>query len=130
MKPILTRWLLLFLLSFGAARPACSQAGAPAAAPGPPPTTATAPTAATEAAPRLVVPPGAQAGPNFNVETATQAWLDTLTPAQKAKSDAYFEGGYWLLLWDFLSTGCLPEYNQQYFYTHPAEYVHLRTPTV
>ncbi|HMD32596.1 MAG TPA: M48 family metallopeptidase [Candidatus Acidoferrales bacterium] len=24
--------------------------------------------------------------------------------AQRARSDAYFEGGYWLLLWDFLST--------------------------
>ena len=25
-----------------------------------------------------------------------------LTPEQKAKSDAYFEGGYWLILWNFL----------------------------
>jgi len=25
-----------------------------------------------------------------------------MTPAQKARSDAYFEGGYWLQLWDFL----------------------------
>ncbi|WP_197076717.1 M48 family metallopeptidase [Hymenobacter terrenus] len=38
----------------------------------------------------------------FNVEAATQAYLDTLTPAQKAKSDAYFEGGYWLQLWGVL----------------------------
>ena len=98
MKHFFARCLLLFLLGFGDARPACSQVGAPApaAAPGP------APTAAAGATPWLVVPPGAQAGPNFTVETATQAWLDTLTPAQKAKSDAYFEGGYWLLLWDFL----------------------------
>jgi len=34
----------------------------------------------------------------FNVEAATRHYLDTLTPAQKAKSDAYFEGGYWLQL--------------------------------
>ncbi len=38
----------------------------------------------------------------FNVEAATRAYLDQLTPAQKARSDAYFEGGYWLQLWDFL----------------------------
>ncbi|TGE27712.1 M48 family metallopeptidase [Hymenobacter metallicola] len=35
----------------------------------------------------------------FNVEAATQHYLNTLTPAQKASSDAYFEGGYWLTLW-------------------------------
>ena len=38
----------------------------------------------------------------FNVEAATQAYLNTLTPAQKAKSDAYFVGGYWLELWGIL----------------------------
>ncbi|OGX82699.1 peptidase M48 [Hymenobacter coccineus] len=37
--------------------------------------------------------------PAFDVEAATRHYLDTLTPAQKAKSDAYFEGGYWLQLW-------------------------------
>ncbi len=42
------------------------------------------------------------AGPAFDVEAATQRYLNTLTPAQKAKSDAYFEGGYWLQLWDVL----------------------------
>ncbi|MDQ6939914.1 MAG: hypothetical protein M3119_07120, partial [Verrucomicrobiota bacterium] len=36
--------------------------------------------------------------------TATRAWLDTVPPEKKARSDAYFEGGYWLLLWDFLAT--------------------------
>jgi STE24 endopeptidase len=25
-----------------------------------------------------------------------------IPPAAKARSDAYFEGGYWLILWDFL----------------------------
>ncbi|GAA4349052.1 M48 family metallopeptidase [Hymenobacter saemangeumensis] len=42
------------------------------------------------------------AGSTFDVEAATQAYLNSLTPAQKAKSDAYFEGGYWLQLWRIL----------------------------
>src|SRR5690348_18041522 len=40
----------------------------------------------------------------FNAAPATRAWLDTMSPAARAKSDAYFEGGYWLLLWDFVVT--------------------------
>ncbi len=35
-------------------------------------------------------------------EAATQAYLSRLTPDQRARSDAYFEGGYWLMLWSFL----------------------------
>jgi STE24 endopeptidase len=38
----------------------------------------------------------------FNVEAATRAYLDRLTPEKKQRSDAYFEGGYWLQLWEFL----------------------------
>jgi STE24 endopeptidase len=38
----------------------------------------------------------------FDVEAATRAYLDTLQGAARAKSDAYFEGGYWLLLWSAL----------------------------
>jgi STE24 endopeptidase len=34
--------------------------------------------------------------------TATKAWLATVPRDQREKSDAYFEGGYWLLLWNFL----------------------------
>ncbi|HEX5717362.1 MAG TPA: M48 family metallopeptidase [Thermoanaerobaculia bacterium] len=33
---------------------------------------------------------------------ATEAYLARLSPAQREKSDSYFEGGYWLILWDFL----------------------------
>jgi STE24 endopeptidase len=33
---------------------------------------------------------------------ATQAWLATVPPVKREKSDAYFEGGYWLTLWNFL----------------------------
>src|SRR6185437_7071419 len=49
-----------------------------------------------------VVPAAAQASPHFDINAATNAWLATVPPASKAKSDAYFEGGYWLILWDFL----------------------------
>jgi STE24 endopeptidase len=62
-----------------AAQPAASQPAAAAAG-----------TAAT-----------AQAQP-FDVDKATQAYLDRLNPDQRAKSDAYFEGGYWITLWSFL----------------------------
>jgi STE24 endopeptidase len=52
--------------------------------------------------PGLIVPPGAQMSPDFDVDKATHAYMDLLTPAQRARSDAYFEGGYWLQLWGFL----------------------------
>jgi len=31
-------------------------------------------------------------------------YLAKMPPAERARSDAYFEGGYWLQLWDFLAT--------------------------
>lgn len=33
---------------------------------------------------------------------ATRAWLDTVPADKRAKSDSYFEGGYWLILWNYL----------------------------
>ncbi len=33
---------------------------------------------------------------------ATQEWLATVPKEKREKSDAYFEGGYWLILWNFL----------------------------
>jgi STE24 endopeptidase len=33
---------------------------------------------------------------------ATQAWLDSVSKDKREKSDAYFEGGYWLILWNYL----------------------------
>ena len=33
---------------------------------------------------------------------ATKAWLATVPRDRRKQSDAYFEGGYWLLLWNFL----------------------------
>jgi len=41
---------------------------------------------------------------DFDVKAATDAYLATVTGAARAKSDAYFEGGYWLILWDALAT--------------------------
>lgn len=48
------------------------------------------------------IPAPAQASDHFDVEAATQAYMALIPPSAKAQSDAYFEGGYWLLLWDFL----------------------------
>ena len=50
----------------------------------------------------VVVPPAAQPSAHFDPEAATEAYLAQIPPAAKARSDAYFEGGYWLILWDFL----------------------------
>jgi STE24 endopeptidase len=52
--------------------------------------------------PGLEVPAQAQAGPDFDAEKATAAWLDLLSPEQRRLSDEYFEGGYWLHLWETL----------------------------
>jgi STE24 endopeptidase len=45
--------------------------------------------------------------PGTDPATATRAWLDTVPPDKKAKSDAYFEGGYWLILWNFLLSAAI-----------------------
>lgn len=52
---------------------------------------------------------------HFDVQESIDSYLNQLTPEQKEKSDAYYEGGYWLLLinfvveiivaWIFLSLG-------------------------
>jgi len=48
------------------------------------------------------VPPAAQPSPNFDVDAATEAYMAMIPASARARSDAYFEGGYWLILWDFL----------------------------
>jgi STE24 endopeptidase len=48
------------------------------------------------------VPEAARPSSHFDVDAATDAYLATIPPAARARSDAYFEGGYWLQLWDFL----------------------------
>ncbi len=55
----------------------------------------------------MSTPPSASqtpSGPAFDVNAAVDTYLAKMPPAQRARSDAYFEGGYWLLLWDFLFT--------------------------
>jgi STE24 endopeptidase len=50
----------------------------------------------------IVIPPAAQPSPHFDATAATEAYLAQIPPEAKVRSDAYFEGGYWLILWDFL----------------------------
>ena len=38
----------------------------------------------------------------FDVNAAVEAYLAKMPPARRARSNAYFEGGYWMILWDFL----------------------------
>jgi STE24 endopeptidase len=48
--------------------------------------------------------PSATSPAPFDPEAATEAYLATVPPDKRARSDAYFEGGYWLQLWGFLLT--------------------------
>jgi STE24 endopeptidase len=64
---------------------------------------ATAPESlAQETSPAPTALPAPSIAPGADPATATRAWLDTVPADKKARSDAYFEGGYWLLLWNFL----------------------------
>lgn len=47
---------------------------------------------------------GASSAPAFDINAAVEAYLAKMPPARRARSNAYFEGGYWLLLWDFLTS--------------------------
>jgi STE24 endopeptidase len=78
MKSILTRAILSGLALLVLAGAAVAQA--PAASP---------------------ASPGGGAA-RFDPQAATDAYMATLSPEKRARSDAYFEGGYWLTLWDFL----------------------------
>ena len=52
-------------------------------------------------------PPAAASQPSaksFDVNAAVEFYLAKMPPAERARSNSYFEGGYWLQLWDFLST--------------------------
>ncbi|HEU0210083.1 MAG TPA: M48 family metallopeptidase [Candidatus Udaeobacter sp.] len=46
--------------------------------------------------------PAEQQATPFDPAAATQSWLNSVPKEQREKSDAYFEGGYWLLLWNYL----------------------------
>jgi STE24 endopeptidase len=74
--------VLLFLLVFSllAAVPTFAQPPSPSSTPYPTPSIA----------------------PGTDPAIATRAWLDTVPADKRARSNAYFEGGYWLILWNFL----------------------------
>jgi len=72
------------------ADPAATPAAAASSAAASP--AAIAATAPSSAAPAATAP--------FDAEAETNAYLSLLSPAARARSDAYFEGGYWLILWD------------------------------
>jgi STE24 endopeptidase len=75
-----SRVLLLLLLWASRPEPVAAQAIS-----APPPSTA-----------------AAAAAKRFDPEEATRAYLAKVSPEKKARSNAYFEGGYWLHLWEFL----------------------------
>lgn len=60
--------------------------------------------AAPASPPTLTVP---SAAVNADPETATRAWLDTVPADKMARSDAYFEGGYWLIFWNFVVSAAI-----------------------
>ena len=88
MNKIVSRFALLLC--------AVALSGATCGAQQPPkPATGVAETAATAA-------PSSQPSTTFDVKAATDAYLAKVPADKRARSDAYFEGGYWLILWDFL----------------------------
>ncbi len=50
----------------------------------------------------IQVPAAAQPSAHFDAVAATNAYMAKIPADKTARSDAYFEGGYWLILWDFL----------------------------
>ncbi len=48
------------------------------------------------------IPAAAQPSDHFDVDAATEAYLAEMPASAQSRSNAYFEGGYWLILWDFL----------------------------
>ena len=60
------------------------------------------PPSANEMPSVVQVPEEAKASQHFDAEAATNAYLAQIPADKTARSNAYFEGGYWLTLWDFL----------------------------
>jgi STE24 endopeptidase len=61
----------------------------------------------SESQPQLSIPPEAAWGPTFDVGRATDAYIATIPAADRAESDAYYEGGYWIGFWSALVTVAL-----------------------
>jgi len=83
------RWRIAFLACFATAALLAAAASVTAQTAAPAQTGATSITSTSE---------------HFDPVAATNAYLAKVPPDKKAKSDAYFEGGYWLILWDFLDS--------------------------
>ncbi len=81
--------LFVLAVSIFSITPVTAQAGPSAA-----PTTTVDVHALPSMAPALA--------PSFDAEKATSAYLSRVSGEARAKSDSYFEGGYWLTLWDAL----------------------------
>ena len=74
----------------------CSYIGSAQTTPGPGAEPATVMPSVT------AVPEAARPSDHFDVDAATDAYMAKISATARARSDAYFEGGYWLILWDFL----------------------------
>src|SRR6266436_6078052 len=61
------------------------------------------PVQAQESSPAPATSTKIEAVKSFDPVEATKAWLSTVPADKRAKSDAYFQGGYWLILWNFLA---------------------------
>jgi Zn-dependent protease with chaperone function len=67
--------------------------------------TSAPPLAATmDSIPESAIPEAARIRPGvpFDPAAATAAYIATIPATDRARSDAYFEGGYWIQLWGFL----------------------------
>jgi len=62
---------------------------------------------AQESLPSTEIASTTEASKTFDPAKATMAWLATVPAEKRAKSDAYFEGGYWLILWNFLLSAAI-----------------------
>ena len=65
------------------------------------------PVRAEEAAAFSTPVPAPSIPPNVDPATATRMWLDTVPAEKRARSDAYFEGKYWLILWEFVTAAVI-----------------------
>ena len=63
---------------------------------------AIAQTTSAPAAPQQATP--VVTAPTLDVRAAVDDYLAKMPPARRAMSNAYFEGGYWLILWDLVVT--------------------------
>jgi STE24 endopeptidase len=67
-------------------------------------TTAPPLAATVDSIPESAIPEAARIRPGvrFDPAAATAAYIATIPAKERARSDAYFEGGYWIQLWSFL----------------------------